>query len=87
MQGNFQSNLPLLSAWGHYLAKDCLVGQKLNPKAETRLESRKKTMRNSLTIQLKAKINDEMGVADHACKSNLLTPEQEDWNQKLAQTT
>lgn len=54
------------------------MGQKLNPKAETRLESRKKTMRNSLTIQLKAKINDEMGVADHACKSNLLTPEQED---------
>lgn len=54
------------------------MGQKLNPKAKTRLERRKKTVRNSPTIQLKAKICDEMGVVDHGCKSNLLlTPEQD----------
>lgn len=56
------------------------MGPKLNPKAETRLESRKKKkIRNSLTIQLKAKIYDEMGVAGHAYNSNLLlTLERED---------
>lgn len=51
------------------------MGHKLNPKAETRLERRKKkkkTVRNSPTIQLKAQIRDEMGVVDHACKPNLL---------------